>query len=238
LMVVSLYRSGISGTAFLSAVSKFAMSFISGSITALGYIVLAFAVIDRSMAAQEVAAELEEERTAWDPQSLARQPDPDQVKPAESIFAILFLLLGLALFNLYPQWVGFWWLVDGEWTHVPMLAPAFFTYLPWINLLILLEIGLHLVLLRRGRWGIGTRLTNIVLNLAGILLAAAMLAGPALIELNPASFVGTPLADVTQTLSWVFGWMPDIILVILIVVQAAEVVQDVVRLIRGKPAAI
>jgi hypothetical protein len=234
LMVVSLYRTGLSATEFLSTVSKFALSFVTGSITALGYIVLAFAVIDRSMSAQDVAAELEEERTAWDPQSLARAPDPDVAKPSESIIAILFLLLGLALFNLYPQWVGLWWLVDGEWMHVPMLAPAFFTYLPWINLLILLEIGLHLVLLRRGRWGVGTRLANIVLNLAGILLAAAMLTGPTLIELNPASFAGTSLADVTQTLSWIIGWMPDMVLVILIVVQGVEIVQDALRLIRGK----
>ena len=234
LMAVSLYRTGLSGAEFLSAVSKFAMSFITGSITALGYIVIAFAIIDRSMSAQQVAAELEEERSAWDPQSLAREPDPDQVKPAELIFAILFLLLGLALFNLYPQWVGAWFMIDGAWTHIPMLAPAFFTYLPWINLLILLEIGLHLVLLRRGSWGLGTRLANIVLNLAGILLAAAMLAGPALVELNPAAFAGTPLADVTQTLSWVFGWVPDLILVILIVVQAVEVVQDVLHLIRSR----
>ena len=61
-------------------------------------------------------------RSAWDPQSLAREPDPDQVKPAESIFAILFLLLGLALFNLYPQWVGAWFMIDGAWTHIPMLS--------------------------------------------------------------------------------------------------------------------
>jgi HAAS len=238
LLVVSLYRSGLSGADFLSAASKFALNFVTGAVTALGYIVVAFAVIERSMSAQAVADELEEERSAWDPQSLAREPDPDEVKPAGSIFAILFLLLGLALFNLYPQWVGAWFVINGEWTHIPMLAPAFFTYLPWINLLIILEIGLHLVLLRRGRWGTGTRLANIVLNLAGILLAAAMLAGPALIELNPASFAGTPLADVTQTLSLVFGWLPDLILAILIVVQGVEVVQDVVHLARGRSSAL
>jgi hypothetical protein len=55
-----------------------------------------------------------------------------------------------------------------------------------------------------------------------------------LVELNPAAFVGTPLADVTQTLSWVFGWVPALVLVILIVVQAVEVVQDVASLIRGR----
>jgi hypothetical protein len=59
-----------------------------------------------------------------------------------------------------------------------------------------------------------------------------------LIELNPASFVGTPLADITQTLSWVFGWLPAMVLVILIVVQSVEVVQDVIRLIRGRSSAI
>jgi hypothetical protein len=237
-LVVSLYRTGLSGVEFLSAVSKFALNFVTGAITALGYIVLTFAIIDRSMSAQAVAAELDEEKGAWDPQSLVREPDPDHVKPAESIFAILFLLLGLALFNLYPQWVGAWFLIDGEWAHIPMLSPAFFTYLPWINLLILLEIGLHLVLLRRGSWATGTRLANIVLNLAGIVLAAAMLAGPALIELNPVAFVGTPLADTTQTLAWVFNWLPTMVLAILIVVQGAEVVQDVVHLVRDRSTSV
>ena len=238
LLVVSLYRTGLSGVEFLSTLGKFALNFVTGAITALGYIVLTFAIIVRSMSAQAVAAELEDEKGAWDPRALAREPDPDQVKPAESIFAILFLLLGLALFNLYPQWVGAWFMIDGEWTHIPMLSAAFFTYLPWINLLIILEIGLHLVLLRRGHWGTGTRMANIALNLAGIFLAAAMLAGPALIELNTAAFIGTPLADTTQTLSWVFGWVPALVLVVLIVVQAAEVVQDVLRLIRGRSSAI
>jgi hypothetical protein len=237
-MVVGLYRSEFSGQDFLTALGKFAVNFVTGSVTAFGYIVLTFAIIDRSMAAQAVAAELEEEKGSWDPLALAREPDPDQVKPAESIFAILFLLLGLALFNLYPQWVGAWFMIDGEWAHIPMLSAAFFTYLPWINILIILEIGLHLVLLRRGHWGTGTRLANIVLNLAGILLAVAMLAGPALIELNPASFAGTPLADMTQTLSWVIGWLPAMILVILIVVQTIEVVQDVIHLFRGRSSAI
>jgi hypothetical protein len=234
LMIFSLYRSGFTGEEFLSTLGKFALNFITGAVTAFGYIVLTFAIIERSMSAQAVAAELEEEKGAWDPRSLSKEPDPDRVKPAESIFAILFLLLGLALFNLYPQWVGAWFMIEGEWVHIPMLSAAFFTYLPWINLLIILEIGLHLVLLRRGRWGTGVRLANIILNLAGIFLAAAMLAGPALVELNPASFAGTPLADVTQTLSWVFGWVPALVLVILIVVQAVEVVQDVASLFRGR----
>jgi hypothetical protein len=238
LMVLGLSRSGFSGQDFLRAVGQFAMNFVTGAVTAFGYIVLTFAIIDRSMSAQAVAAELEEEKGVWDPLALAREPDPDQVKPAESIVAILFLLLGLALFNLYPQWVGAWFMIDGEWTHIPMLSAAFFTYLPWINILIILEIGLHLVLLRRGHWGTSTRLANIVLNLAGILLAVAMLTGPALVELNPAAFAGTPLAGITQTLSWVFGWLPAMVLVILIVVQGAEVVQDVTRLIRGRSGAI
>src|SRR5512139_1826468 len=38
LMAVSLYRTGLSGAEFLSAAGKFAMNFVTGAVTALGYI--------------------------------------------------------------------------------------------------------------------------------------------------------------------------------------------------------
>lgn len=234
LMVVSLVAPGVTGPAFLSTVGKFTLNFLSGAITAFGNIALVFWIIERSTFGKRVASEAANEKEAWDPAELAREPDPDQVKPAESIFAILFTVIGLALFNLYPQAVGMWFMIDGEWVMVPMLSEAFFTYLPWINLIWILEIGLHLLLLRRGEWSVRTRLANIVLNLAGILLAIAMLAGPALVAFNPATFSGTPLEDTISTLSWVMGWVPALVLGILIVVQAVEVIEDTLRLVKGR----
>jgi hypothetical protein len=235
LMVLGLYGTNFTGQDFLSALAKFAANYLSAAIAAFGNIVIVFAIIERSLSPKAIATELDQEQGAWDPATLAKAPDPDQVKVSESIFAILFILIGLVVFNLYPQVVGAWFQIDGVWTQIPMLSPAFFSYLPWLNLLWLLEIGLHLALLRRGRWSTATRLTNIVLNLAGIALAVAMLTGPALMALDPAAFAGTPLADVTTTLSWVFGWLPAMVLGILIVVQAVEVVQDVLRLFKGQP---
>jgi hypothetical protein len=236
LTLVSQYASGASGAQFFTVLWKFALSFLSGGITAFGNIVLVFWIIERSTYGRTFAAEPAEEKESWDPLDLAREPDPDQVKPVESIFAILFLVIGLALFNLYPDLIGMWFLVDGAWVQVPMISETFFSYLPWINLLMVLEIGLHLVLLRRGAWGTRTRIANIFLNLASIGLAIAMLAGPALIELDASALTGAPAADVLPTLSWVFGWLPVLILGILIVVFTVEIVQDVARLVKGKSA--
>lgn len=234
LMVISIVSPGVTGEQFLETVGKFVLNFISASITAFGNIVLVFAIIERATFGKVIAAEAAGEKEAWDPAALAREPDPDQVKPAESIFAILFIVIGLVLFNLYPQVIGMWFTINGEWVMIPMLSEAFFTYLPWINLLFVLEIGLHLVLLRRGAWSVGTRIANIVLNLAGILLALAMLAGPALVAFDPAFFTGTPLEDTISTLSWVMGWVPLVVLSVLIVVQGIEVVQDTLHLVKGR----
>jgi hypothetical protein len=241
LAVVGLIRFGISfadggatGAAFFAALGKYGLEWLAGMISAFGNIVLVFAILERVLP----ASEFEEEAEKWSPADLDALPDPDKVARAELIFESIFILLGLALFNLYPDLIGFMMMKDSTWVYVPALSEAFFTYLPWINLLGLLEIGLNLLLLRRRCWQTATRLANIALNLAGIFLAIAMLAGPLLVELNPAAFAGTPLADLTQTLSWVFAWLPALILVILIVVQSVEVVQDIIRLYKSRAAAL
>jgi hypothetical protein len=119
------------------------MGLLSGMMNAFGAIVIVFAILERVLPAKEIEKEMEDE---WNPADLAKEPDPDEVKTSEAIVTIIFTVIGLVIFNLYPDMIGLFFNTDGEWTFIPMLSDAFFTYLPWINLLGILQIVFNLYL--------------------------------------------------------------------------------------------
>jgi hypothetical protein len=119
---------------------------------------------------------------------------------------------------------------DGEWTFVPILSKAFFSYLPWINLLGLVQILFNLYQLRQRAWTLASRLFNMALEVSGIALAIAMLRGPSLIDLSAGKLVGTPLAEAADVLAKVMDFVPGLVLVIVIVVSGVEVAQMAYRL--------
>lgn len=233
LTVVSLVGFGIAsanrvfaGPDFLAALGKFVLEFLTGLISAFGNIVLAFAILERVLPASEFEKEAED----WTPAELEAEPDPDQVSRGEMIFEILFTVLGLALFNLYPNLVGFGMLKDGAWVYIPVLSEAFFRYLPWINLLGGAQILLDLYLLRQGAWGTATRLFNLALEVGGIALAAIMLVGPSLVSLDAQALAET-MGEASGVISKLFLFLPAMVLIILIIVQSVEVIQAVRRLL-------
>ena len=72
---------------------------------------------------------------------------------------------------------------DGWHTIPGLLAPAFFElYLPVMLARWVLTILLDLVLLRRGRWQMGTRLFDLALRLLELSLLIWMTSGPAVID--------------------------------------------------------
>ena len=231
---LNLSQSEMTGLGFLSTVGKSLLSLLGGLITVFGNIVLVFAILERTLPVQE----FEEEAEAWDPAKLAKEPDPDKVKSGEQIASIIFLVLFLILFNIYPQVIGFGVFAENDWVFIPgMLSDAFFSYLPWINLLLLIEIGNALYLLRKGYWSVGTRIANIIINLAGIALAVVMLRGPALVDVSTEQLAGTPLADSAEVLVWAANWIPTLVLSIVIIVSAIEVGEMIYYLVKRRPAA-
>lgn len=114
-----------------------------------------------------------------------------------------------------------------------MLTDAFFGYLPWINVLLLLQIGFSVYLLRQGLWNTSLRIANIVLELAGIALAVVMLRGPDLVALTPAQLEGTPLAESAQIFTTIMNLVPTLVLTIVIIVSSIEVAQMIHRLAKG-----
>jgi hypothetical protein len=155
----------------------------------------------------------------------------------EQIATIFFMVVFLVVLNLYPGLLGIGFFSDGHWTFItPVLTKAFFSYLPWINLLTLLQIGLHLYLLRKGAWNVPSRVANIAVELANIALAVIMLRGPALAAMTPEQFAGTPLADAAEFFAKGANLLPTIVLAVVIFAAVLEVVEMVNHLLKSRPS--
>jgi hypothetical protein len=229
---LSLAKSSLSGPEFLKTIAESALGLFGGLITAFGNIVLVFAILERVLPAKEF-----EEEEEWDPAELAREPDPDRVKFGEQIFEMFFLVLFLVIFNLYPGAIGIGFFNENDWVFIsPILTDAFFNYLPWLNILILLQLGFNIFLLRGGWWNTGLRAANIVLELAGIALAVAMLRGPDLVSLTAVQLAGTPLEDSARLFITLGNLIPVLVLTIVIIVSSIEVAQMVYKILKSRPS--
>lgn len=227
-VILNYFTSSGTRPDFLTMVGKFGLEFLTGIISAFGNIVIVFAVLERVLP----ASEFDEKSGEWEPAELNAEPDPDQVKRSELIFEILFTVLGLAVLNLYSDLIGIYMFTDNTWVHIPVLSDIFYRYLPWINLLGLLQIILDLYLLSRGFWQSLTRLGSLALEIAGIALAWVMLTGPSLVKISIADLASTPLAGDAEELLPLFRMIPIIVLGILIIIQSIEAIQMVIRLVK------
>jgi hypothetical protein len=228
---ISLSKTSLAGPEFLKTIGESALGLLGGLITAFGNIVLVFAILERVLPAKEF-----EEEEEWNPADLASEPDPDRVKFGEQTFEMFFLVLFLILFNLYPGVIGFGFFTDGKWTFIsPILTEAFFSYLPWINILFLLQLAFNVYLLRQGVWNTASRIMNIVLELGSIALAVMMLRGSALVALTPEQLAGTPLEGSARVFTTIANLIPTLVLTIVIIVSSIEVAQMVYRIIRNRP---
>jgi hypothetical protein len=223
----------LTGVEFLSFLGQFWVNFLGGMISAFGNLVIVFAILERFVPASEFEKDADKE---WDPAELAQEPDPDEIKLSEPIATIIFTVAGLLIFNFYPNLIGFGFVFDGKWMFVPALSGAFFKYLPWVNLLGLVQIGFSLYQLRQRAWTTALRVINLFIELGTIALAAAMLTGPALIDLSADKLAGTPVAEAAEVLTRVMGFVPALVLIIVIVVSAIEVAQMTYCLLKNRPA--
>ncbi len=216
----------LQGPVFLANAGKMAATLLGALISAFGNLVIVFAILERTLP----TFTLDEEDKAWDPAELDKEPDPDRVGTGEQIFSILFTIGALVLFNLYPQVIGISFATQDGWVMIPLLSKAFFSYLPWINLLLVLQILFSLYLLRQRTWNTAERIANILLDTAGVVLAGVMLRGPSLVQLSVEELGKTPLAEAAGTLAPMMQIVPQIVLVVVIVSTTIEVVTAVYRL--------
>ena len=170
----------------------------------------------------------------WDPKELKSEPDPDQIDRPDHIATIIFTFLGLVILNLYPNLLAIRYLNDGTWVSIPVLTEAFFRFLPWINILSLVQIAFHGLMLGQRMWTSATRVLGILIEIAGMILAILLLRTPGVFNFTSEvwSAIGDP--EAAETLSRIFAFLPALIIAIVVIATTISVIKSFVRLFNTK----
>jgi hypothetical protein len=207
--------------------------FISAATSGIGSTTLVFAVLERVV--PEGGFSLDDE-TEWDPHDLPEMEERDQIKPANLIVQIAFLALLLIVFIFFPGRIGAGAYYDQGWHIIPfVLSPAFFSlYLPLMEVYWVLIIVLNLILLRQGRWQLGTRIASLLLEGLDMYILVRLITGPSILSANVLDQIrmtvpGMPIPPVTSTLKLAF--------LIALIVIVVETVIKIYRLVRSQSKA-
>lgn len=192
------------------AIGQGLLNILSASIAAFGNIALIFALIERFATVPDF--EMGEDKQ-WDPASLQKEPEPQDVKMWEPILAIVFTFIVISIFNFNRQLLslnygdnGIWFVGVGDLLgtqkgSIPLFSEAFYRWLPLMNAAWVAEIILHGMLLRSGRWNGLTRLFSICIKVIQIAINVLLLTGPFILGITVDALTATDLldADMAQT---------------------------------------
>jgi hypothetical protein len=149
---------------------EFLAGFVSSIFSAIGIIVLVFAVLQRL----DVRPDAEEED--WDPRELPAVSEVDTISRRGLVAEITFGLILIAILLFLPDNIG---IVLNPWAEVVqvVLNPELVSYIPLIILSLLLGIALDVYLLWRGRWTTLTRVAKIGTNLFSLYVLFVLIVG-------------------------------------------------------------
>jgi hypothetical protein len=226
---IRLGSQPMSGTEIAKAIGQGIVGMISAAVQAFGNIVFVFAILERLAPTSEF--KMDGEMEAWDPASLRKKAEPETLKPWETIATILLTVAALVLFNTYPEMIGLHFLKDGSWVSIPALTAAFFRWMPYINVLWVLQLALYVVLFRQGRWQTATKWASMALEAGGIVLGYLLLSGPAIVALSAQDLqsAGGLDAATTTTLSGLLGQAARMVIAIVMITEGVDLVKDIVR---------
>jgi hypothetical protein len=246
LAAVGLGLAAVTGPITLQAMAKTfgsgLLQYFGTIMTAFGNIVLVFAIMERLLPDSAMNDLEVDSPKEWDPRSLMKEPETDAVPLWEPVLSIVVTFIGLVILNFYPQVIAFTPslnnLGSGTVIFYPLLSEAFFSYVPWITLAGLMEIGRNILLFRRGQWNMTTRLLFIGGKMLAIVIAKAMLFGPSIVGLTPASLSGLNVD--TATAERLIGWLSQglqVVLLLAIIGAAVEIARTIYRMVI-KPAGV
>jgi hypothetical protein len=229
-LVIALMRSDLTGPAFVIAMTEWIGGLITALIAAFGNIVIVFAIIERTQAVESI----EKEFSDWDPKELQSEPSPDQIDRADHIASIVFTVIALAIFNLYPDVLAIRYQSDGAWVSLPVLTDAFFRFLPWINVMALIQIAFSGFMLGQRDWIPVTRSFGILVDIASMVLAVAILRTPGILGITPQTLSAIGNAEAAEALSRVINFVPLLIITIVVVATVIKVGKSAFRLLSGR----
>jgi hypothetical protein len=207
------------------------MRFFNIAISGIGSATLVFAVLERVIPNGEFEPYDEKE---WSPHDLPVIEERNEINPAGLIVQVGLLALLLIAFFAFPDRIGTGVYYDDGWHIVPsILSPSFFSlYLPLIEIRWGLTIILNLVLLRQGRWQLGTRIADLLLHGFDVFILTRLFLGPSILSAQALTAMlpeGAPVPPVASALKLAF-------LVALIVI-AIETAVKIHRIWQSRPKA-
>jgi hypothetical protein len=228
LLIVSAVRLGVSliqtpavMDAILGVIGKSLIEFFTSGLSLLGNVVFVFALLEYFIPKAEF-----DKQKPWNPRSLEDKPEQVVIPPAEILLGIALNIIVILVFNLYPQWIGLVTVYAGKWVFFPILSAAFFQYLPWLTVMWVLEIVRDICLLRFKQPTEWLTWVGIGLKVFSIVILGAMALGAPIVELSPEALANADLAKLAPlAASGLRG-----LLVLLIVLQGADLVKQVVRM--------
>lgn len=220
------------GADFVKIVGNGLSGIVSAAITAAGYVIVIFAILERVLPDSQID-DLKTD-TDWNPASLTKENDPDEVKRGDLIAEIAFTFVGLAILNLYPEILGMSFFSDGDFFFIPMFSDIFLKFVPWINAIFLVEIVLDIYLLRKAIWTVGTRIVNIILSVASLALAIVFIRTTDLIGFTTESFVNSPFTpEQAERFLTIANIGFTIAMIVVIVIVSIELIKAVIGLVRS-----
>lgn len=216
--------------ALVQVLIKSVADYGSSVLQVLGNIVLIFAILQ--WAVPDLKAKTLEK--AWDPLSLKNIQEADRVLPFSMIWEIAFTIGAILIFNFYSGLIGIYFYNNGQWSHLLLLTPEFFKFLPLLNLIWVFQIAQDLILLRQGVWKMGTRIFTIVISLLSILTASLILADGPIAQLA-AEMQAVPgmLPETYKILSTMLSQGIRWLMVIIIVLSGYNITKVVLKLFHG-----
>jgi hypothetical protein len=202
---------------------------VGGLFSAFGSIVLVFAILERVLPNEEFA---EEEEEAWDPRKLPAVNPSQEINRGETVAGIVFGIILLLLLNVFPQWAGVFVMHDGQFATVPLLSANFYAnLLPWVNLLLLVSIGVDIYKVRLGRHNRVSRMLDI-----GVALWTAVTIYILIVQ-GPIFGVNSALAETTSfpqegtaVIARIFNMIENIGLPILLVLELFSAAKNAYQL--------
>lgn len=227
-LTVTLSKTGFAGPEFTQIIIQKAAEYVGIAITAFGYIVLIFTILERTLPESQIKDlnPIEE----WDPAKLPDEEQSDGVKRADLIAGVIFGFAGLVILNFYPEVFEMPLNLndDENWYFIPVLSAAFFRFIPWINVVCLAQIGLDLYLIRQNAWSNISRSVKVLLESAGLAITIMLLRIPNIIGFSPESFNNLPIqADDARKVMEVLNNIFPFILIIILIFQGIEIAKAI-----------
>lgn len=196
--------------------------------SALGAVVIVFMILKRF----GVQPDLKEGE--WNPLSLPRIEEDEEIKKGERIFSIIGACVFLAVLAAIPEKIGIYQFPGGIFYPDPVIMQN----IGWMMLVLLAGIGMDVFLLWQGRWTLGSRIARIAVNFLEIGVLIVLLQGhTAWLSVHGSNGFFTSLAkwseDVTSNFQVLGMEIFRMVFAIVLIVTIVETFFMLFRMVRG-----